>query len=305
MPPSRPGHFSRSGERVSRGARNPRDKFFLTDFPTFVRKGIAVFAAEVYNRACLRATGPRTKNVKWGQTHMIANYHTHTWRCGHAEGSEQDYVRRAVEAGLKVLGFSDHTPYDFFDSEPRDRPIRMKPEELPEYVETVRKLAGEYRDRLQIFVGVEVEYYPKYFPRLLELLKANGIQYMILGQHFLGNEIGGEYTGLFTYFAHPDLLHFVGDGAVYAREMRRLCRAAKRTGTPLEINLLGVRDNRHYPHEPFWQVAAEEGNQVILGCDAHDPQHVVDPESERKALAMAERLGLDILPALDGFRKVQ
>lgn len=258
---------------------------------------------------------------------MITNYHTHTWRCGHAEGSEQNYVQRAVKAGLKVLGFSDHTPYDFFDSEPRDRPIRMKPEELPEYAAAIRKLAGEYRDQLQIFVGLEVEYYPKYFPRLLEQLKENGIQYMILGQHFPGNEIGEQYsgrptsdekllsryvaqtiealdTGLFTYFAHPDLFHFVGDGSVYEREMRKLCQAAKKTGTPLEINLLGIRDGRHYPHEPFWRIAAEEGNTVILGCDAHTPQHVVDPESERKALALVERLGLHCLPALDGFRSL-
>lgn len=28
---------------------------------------------------------------------MIANYHTHTWRCGHAEGTEQVYVDRALE----------------------------------------------------------------------------------------------------------------------------------------------------------------------------------------------------------------
>ena len=72
---------------------------------------------------------------------MIANYHTHTVRCGHAEGSERDYVRRALEGGLKILGFSDHTPYDYFDSEPRDRPIRMSPEELPDYAAAVRALA--------------------------------------------------------------------------------------------------------------------------------------------------------------------
>lgn len=71
---------------------------------------------------------------------MIANYHTHTWRCGHAEGSEQDYIQQAIKAGLKTLGFSDHTPYDFFDSEPRNRPMRMKPEELPEYAASIRKL---------------------------------------------------------------------------------------------------------------------------------------------------------------------
>ncbi|MDE6260444.1 MAG: histidinol-phosphatase [Oscillospiraceae bacterium] len=255
---------------------------------------------------------------------MIANYHTHTWRCGHAEGSEQDYVQQAVNAGLKTLGFSDHTPYDFFDAEPRNPSIRMKPEELPEYAAAIRKFANEYRDQIQIFTGVEAEYYPKYFPRTLEMLKENGIQYMILGQHFLGNEIGEPYcgrpcsdrkmleryvaqtiealdTGLFLYFAHPDLIHFVGSSSVYEREMRKLCQAAKRTGTPLEINLLGIRENRHYPNEQFWQIAAEEGSTVILGSDAHSPQHVVDPESERYALALVERLGLKCQLSIDEF----
>lgn len=248
---------------------------------------------------------------------MIANYHTHTWRCGHAEGGEEEYVRQAVQAGLKTLGFSDHTPYDFFDSEPRDRPMRMKPEELPGYAASVRRLAEAYRAELRILVGVEAEYYPNYFPRLQELLKENGIQYMILGQHFLGNEVDEPYsgrpcddpkvleryvgqtieamdTGLFLYFAHPDLIHFVGSDEVYEREMRKLCRAAKRTQIPLEINLLGIREGRHYPDERFWRLAAEEGNEVVLGCDAHTPGDVVDPESERKALALVDRLGLTL-----------
>ena len=105
---------------------------------------------------------------------MIANYHTHTFRCGHAEGRERDYAEAALSAGLKILGFSDHTPYDFFDSEPRNRPMRMKPEELPDYAEAVRALAEEYRDRLEIHLGVEAEFYPRYFPRLLELLREYG-----------------------------------------------------------------------------------------------------------------------------------
>ena len=41
---------------------------------------------------------------------MIANYHTHTWRCRHADGTEREYVETAIEAGFKILGFSDHTP---------------------------------------------------------------------------------------------------------------------------------------------------------------------------------------------------
>ena len=144
---------------------------------------------------------------------------------------------------------------------------------------------------------------------------------MILGQHFLGNEVDGQYcgipctdaaaleryvaqscealeTGLFTYFAHPDLFRFTGDDTAYAREMRKLCRAAGETETPLEINLLGIRENRHYPDERFWRIAAEEGCAAMLGCDAHQPRWVADPVGEAEALRMAERLGLEILTRL-------
>ncbi|MCR5663534.1 MAG: histidinol-phosphatase [Oscillospiraceae bacterium] len=252
---------------------------------------------------------------------MIANYHTHTFRCGHAEGHEREYVEAALRAGLTTLGFSDHTPYDFFDSEPRDRPMRMKPGELPGYCDSIRALAAEYRARLEIPLGLEAEYYPKYFPRLLELLRENGVQYLILGQHFLGNEIGepwnghltdneasldryvgqaaeGLSTGLFSCLAHPDLIRFSGSDEVYARHMRRLCRAARDEGVPLEINLLGLRDGRNYPDPRFWRLAAEEGNAVILGCDAHTPSDLLAAGAEARALRLAADFGLSLLETL-------
>ena len=126
---------------------------------------------------------------------MFANYHTHTYRCGHAEGHESEYVEQAVKKGLTILGISDHTPYDFFDYGPRNRPMRMKPEELGEYVSSVKALAKKYEDIIEIHAGLEAEYYPKYFSRLLELVRENEVEYMILGQHFLFNEIEDGYTG--------------------------------------------------------------------------------------------------------------
>lgn len=44
------------------------------------------------------------------------NYHTHTTRCYHASGKDEEYVKAAIKAGIKELGFSDHTPwhYEFF-----------------------------------------------------------------------------------------------------------------------------------------------------------------------------------------------
>ena len=140
---------------------------------------------------------------------------------------------------------------------------------------------------------------------------------MILGQHMLGDEMGEPYlgipsdaqglirycnqsidamhTGLFTYFAHPDLVHFPGDPTIYRTEMRRLCQAAKACHLPLEFNLLGLHGGRHYPNPLFWELVAEEGCQVILGRDAHQPEALLDTATEQQAMAMLNKLGLQPL----------
>ena len=178
---------------------------------------------------------------------MLTNYHTHTRRCGHAVGEDREYAEAAVQAGLKILGFSDHAPQIFpagyYSS------FRMRPEELKGYVESVLSLRKEFAGTLEIPLGLELEYYPRHFPDLLTVLRSYPIDYLLLGQHFIGNEYDAPYsgcptedkailsryvdqtieamnTGHFTYFAHPDLIHFVGDPAEYRSQMRRLCREA-------------------------------------------------------------------------------
>ena len=39
------------------------------------------------------------------------NFHTHTYRCKHAVGNEEDYVIEAINQNLTTLGMSDHGPY--------------------------------------------------------------------------------------------------------------------------------------------------------------------------------------------------
>lgn len=251
---------------------------------------------------------------------MIANYHTHTFRCNHASGSEEEYIKNAIERGIKILGFSDHTPY-FFEGDYYSY-FRMRPELLDDYVDTVNHLKEKYKDRIEIHLGVEVEYYPTPFNRLLELLRSKGIEYMILGQHFVGDETGEPYcgrendseynlkryvdqtieamkTGLFTYFAHPDLLWYTGDDETYEREMSRLCAAAKELDMPLEINLLGLATGRNYPNEKFWHLAAKAGCKAVLGCDAHYPEALSDTLPEKKARALAEKVGIEIIDTVE------
>lgn len=247
---------------------------------------------------------------------MIANYHAHTHRCRHATGTEEDYVNHAIQGGLQIMGFSDHTPY-WFHSDYYSH-FRMFPERLEDYCTTVLELKKRYVNQIQLHLGLEVEYYPAYFDELMARLRDTPVEYMLLGQHFVGNEIGEHYsgratdseqnlarycdqviaamqTGLFTYLAHPDLMYFVGEDAVYRHHMTRLCREAKACGMPLELNLLGIRTGRHYPDVRFWEAAAQEGCSVILGCDSHDVEAACDPASEQIALDMIRRLGLPLL----------
>ena len=110
---------------------------------------------------------------------MIANYHTHTWRCGHASGTEEEYVLNAIGRGLKILGFSDHTPYCFPDGYYSN--FRMKPEQLEDYTRTVLDLRSRYADRIDIHLGVEAEYYPAFFPDTLTMLRDGGVVLQPMG----------------------------------------------------------------------------------------------------------------------------
>ncbi len=227
------------------------------------------------------------------------NFHTHTPRCGHAVGSEREYIESAIEHGFKKLGFSDHTPQPFDNGFVSS--IRMDMSQLDGYVGILEELREEYKDRIELHIGLEAEYYPKYFNRLLEEIKDRGIEYLILGQHFTWDEENGFYagnrtdreddlasyvdetiealdTGKFLYLAHPDLINYTGDEKTYIRHMSRLCEYARDHEILLEINALGHETGRWYPRKDFFSLASSMGCQFVYGCDAHDPHMVLKPE---------------------------
>ena len=143
---------------------------------------------------------------------MIANYHTHTWRCNHAVGREEDYVKTAIDQGFRILGFSDHSPYFFPGSYYSG--IRMYPEQLKDYCDTVLSLRKQYGDRIRIPLGLELEYYPDCLPELLPFLKDHGIEYLLLGQHFLHNEVNSPYSGRATSDTGILALNVNGDSRI-------------------------------------------------------------------------------------------
>ncbi len=244
---------------------------------------------------------------------MKTNYHTHTTRCRHARGEDREYIESAIAYGLTELGFSDHSPYIFKDGHTSS--FRMPVEAYTEYFDSLNALREEYSDRIRMYIGVEMEYYKDDFEETLALLRSRPIDYLILGQHFVDSEPGKLYNGgasadedrlhlyvdrvieamekgVYSYVAHPDIINFTGDEGLYRKEIARLCRASLETETPLEINLLGIRELRHYPNPIFWEEAGALGCHVIFGSDSHSPRTVKDIASAEVAKEMVKKYGL-------------
>lgn len=252
---------------------------------------------------------------------MDYNYHTHTYRCGHAIGEDEEYIKVSIQNGIKHLGFSDHIPFAFPDG--YESFYRVKLSDALEYFENLNTLREKYKDKIEIKIGFEMEYYPNHFEKMLENAINFGAEYLILGQHFLYNEypdgvysadkisskkeviknlkeyvkniIDGIKSGVFSYVAHPDLIYYAEKDLLYSDEMRKICVASREYNTPLEINLLGIRDKRAYPCDEFFKIAGEEQSPVVIGFDAHTPKDAFDKTSLDIAKKLIEKYNLNYI----------
>lgn len=247
---------------------------------------------------------------------MRYNLHTHTYRCHHATGTDREYVEAAIQAGIRVLGFADHCP-QFFPTDYYSN-FRMRPEEAEEYVESLRALQKEYQKDIRILIGFETEYYPALFEDFMRFIEPLKLDYLIMGQHFIRNEyevqdyyasratreqaeeyvrqtLEGLSSGVFTYFAHPDILRHE-DSTFYRNLMRDFCQQIKAMDIPLEYKILGYRNKKWYPNPAFWQVVAEVGNKVVLGYDAHQPEALAQEQVYDACLGYLNALGIKPVP---------
>lgn len=265
---------------------------------------------------------------------MTVNYHTHTVRCGHAAGSDEEYVRAAIQMGIKKLGFSDHTPHP---NTPKNG-VRMGMDMAEEYFSSLLALREKYKDQIDIKIGFETEYYPLIWDKLLEEYKKYPIDFLLLAQHTVpdyppvpdeGNALFGVQdrsaffatdspevlrgyvdlittamrTGLFSCVAHPDVINFVGDREVYLCEMSRIIELSLELSIPLELNVNGVKKGMllgdvrrsHYPNPDFWRLAAEKSASAIIGIDAHTPRDITDPECYNETLKFAKEYGIRLM----------
>lgn len=252
----------------------------------------------------------------------MKNYHTHTFRCQHAEGDVVDYAKMAVEKGLKVLGITDHTALP----DNRWLGMRMDIAELDDYIQAIERAQIEYPE-LTILKGMECEWTPEYHNFYEDVLLGElDFDYLILGCHFFpynGSYIGSHgditdakrllaytefliksmETGLFSFVAHPDLfgLPYLSWDENTEAASHDILMAAQELKLPLEINGYGLMKRRvetpqgqrtAYPWLPFWEIGREYDLDVIVNSDAHFPDFV--DLGLQEGLQIVEKLGLNL-----------
>lgn len=82
---------------------------------------------------------------------IMTNYHTHCY-LDDGEGKPDEYVEEALSHGLRALGFSCHAPLPFAQDWVLSKP------NLSVYVREISALKKRYAGRIEIYLGLEVDY---------------------------------------------------------------------------------------------------------------------------------------------------
>ncbi len=133
----------------------------------------------------------------------LQNLHTHTKICD-GKDTPEEIVLTAIEKGFSSLGFSGHSYMSFAPDH------SMSLEGTKEYKKEVACLKEKYKDKIDIFLGLEVEKHSE--------VDMSDYEYLIGSAHYF--YINGEHIGFDRDLKTVQNVvnsHFGGDGMKYAK----------------------------------------------------------------------------------------
>lgn len=253
------------------------------------------------------------------------NYHTHTTRCNHAIGSDEEYVIEAIKAGYQTLGFSDHVMIPDINRN-------------FEYFDSIALLKEKYKEQIDIKIALEVEYYPYYLPFYQKLKDEKLVDYLIFGNHgtmdinqksrieqisFLDPFDDIKYldlyyktlkqavdTKLFKYICHPDcfMKGYQKWDEHTIKLTHKIAKLLQENNLYAELSASGYRSRKAvningktlppYPFKEFYEILATYDIKFVLGCDAHAPNQL-DDEAITYITNMAKELNLNVVYKLE------
>lgn len=238
--------------------------------------------------------------------------HMHTELCKHAKGTPDEYAAVAVQQGLKGMTVTCHCPLP----DGINPNVRMRPDQMEEYVDLVMSTADRWQGRLDVRLGLESDFVPDFVPWLEELHASQDFSYILGSVHpqadyyrdaFLQDDVTefrrGYYrhlaeaaeSGLFDCLSHPDLIknfrhrewRFAEIEADLAHSLDRIAR----TDVAMELNTSGLYKHiREFnPGRTQLEMMYERGIPVVLGADAHVASRVGDQFPQ--ALELLQEVG--------------
>jgi len=230
---------------------------------------------------------------------LLYESHCHTPLCKHAFGAPDEYAEVALARGFKGITFTCHCPLPDGIS----AGVRMAPEQYDDYVAMIAATREKFKNRLDVRLGLESDYFPgvepwlsKLHTRVLLSHVLGSIHYQLFeyrrrfftGDVFLYQETYYDHlalsaeSGLFDTLAHPDLIKnespsdwdFERLRVVIGRALDRIAA----TGVAMELNTSGVQKalSEMNPSPKQLVMMRERGIPVVIGSDAHVPERVGD-----------------------------
>ncbi|MCC8142600.1 MAG: histidinol-phosphatase [Tannerellaceae bacterium] len=109
---------------------------------------------------------------------QLSNYHSH---CNFCDGrsTPEDFVKFAISNKFRAYGFSSHSPLPF------ETFWNMSKEDMPEYLAEIERLKKKYREQLEIYVGLEIDFLDKTYNSAIRYFQELPLDYRICSIHFL------------------------------------------------------------------------------------------------------------------------
>lgn len=107
-----------------------------------------------------------------------SNYHSHSLYCDGRAGME-DFVRFALSRGFTSYGFSSHAPLPFPTA------WTMEWDRMDDYLAEFRRLREKYAGRIELYVGLEIDYLNEESHPACECFRRLPLDYRIGSVHLL------------------------------------------------------------------------------------------------------------------------
>ncbi len=108
----------------------------------------------------------------------LTNYHSHCDFCdGHAP--MEAFVQEAIRQGFTSYGISSHAPFALPNN------CNMKRERMPEYLTEAQRLKECYADRIDFYIGLEIDFLDDTFNPSIDYFRNLPLDYRIGSVHYI------------------------------------------------------------------------------------------------------------------------